>query len=481
MKRITFLFLLAALLIPLLTSRLSAVDLKKGTYVQSAPAMSELSVAVNLLGEKGEVYRPGKEIRVSFQTTKDAYVVIYNVDSEGYVHLLYPEDGSPVLSEGRKTYFLPEPGTSVYWETGDKTGVEYIHAVAVADRERINEDELYFLSQNDRLSNEKRFRVDLDPFLAFNMIDEELVSNAETAAPATDYTYFYINRRVEYPRYLCPKCHSPEKIPDPYAMECSEIAIEKIAYDEDPRYPYPPLYDVRHVGEEAQQDDSYSSDRYGEKWLDDEDANDNDDTKVYLSLSYGSYDYPFRSWPYYGGYYGGFSPVYYDPFWWSFGWSIYWGDSYWGPGYGWWYPPYGYWAYHNWYPWWDYNHRWYGCDRDWYRCDYRPVYAERTLVKRRFLDYALTNKDARRTRALTNSRLVRTRTEKVAQRLERSTLQKRAIERNVDRGATIRGERSAAKSRETDRRVIYGGERMNRQTARDVPRTVKCTTLARRS
>ena len=205
MKRTTFLFLLAALLIPLSASRLLSVDLKKGSRAPGAPGMSGLSVSVELRGEKGDVFRPGSEIGVSFETTEDAYVVIYNVDSDGYVHLLYPEDGRPVLSEGRKTHFLPEPGTGVYWEAGGRTGIEYIHAIAVKDDSRLDEDELYFLSQNDRIAESKRFRIDLDPFLAFNMIDEELVRDAETIPLATDHTYFYINRHVDYPRYICAK------------------------------------------------------------------------------------------------------------------------------------------------------------------------------------------------------------------------------------------------------------------------------------
>jgi hypothetical protein len=372
MKRITFLFLLAALLIPLSAVQLYPVDLKKGTYVQSPPSVSELAVTINLLGEKGDVYGPGKEIRFSFRTTKDAYVIIYNIDSEGYVNLLWPEDGRLVMSEGHKTYFLPDPAKDVHWETGGKTGVEYIHALAVSKPGRINGDELSFLAGNDRLSEDKRFRIDMDPFLAFNSIDEELVSGAEQERPATDYTYFHINRRVEYPRYLCSKCHSPEKLPDPYAMECPEIVIEKVAYDEDPHYPYPPLYDIRHVGEKDQEDDYYSSGRYSEKWLGEEadehygDYEASEDTHIYLSMGYGNYGYPFYSyWPYYRPYF----PVYYwDPFWWDFSWNVYWGYYDWWPSYGWAYSPnYYYWTYYSRYPWW-------GCGHDWAQSDHQAVH-----------------------------------------------------------------------------------------------------------
>ena len=480
MKRIAFLLLLAAVLIPLSTAHLYPVDLKKGTHVQNPPSVSELAVAINLLGEKGDVYRPGKEIRFSFQTTKDAYVIIYNIDSEGYVNLLWPEDGRLVMSEGRKTYFLPDPSKDVHWETGDKTGVEYVHALAVSKPDRINGDELYFLAGNDRLPEAKRFHIDMDPFVAFNSIDEELVTGAEQEPPATDYTYFHINRRVEYPRYLCSKCHSPEKLPDPYAMECPEIVIEKVAYDEDPHYPYPPLYDIRHVGEKDKEEDYYSSERYSEKWLDeDTDENygnyeDSEDTHVYLSIGYGNSGYPFRPyWPYYEPYF----PVYYwDPFWWGFSWNMYWGDYYSWPVYGWAYSPYAYWA-HNYY-----RYPWWGCDRDRMRCDYgyRPILAGRTTT-RRYIDYRRTNTDLHRTRTLADSRLMKAKTENIVRRLDRSNLQKRVMERGLNRSELVRPEQSAVRSRETERRIIYGGERAKRESGRTTERSVRSSRQTERT
>jgi hypothetical protein len=151
MKRTAFLFLLAALMLPIFVSKTGAVDFRKDISKSEMPGPGDFSVSVNLLGEKEGVYGAGKEIRLSFQTTKDAYVVVYNIDADGYVQLLYPEDGRPVLSKGRTTYFLPPPGKNLIWETGATTGVEYIHALAVTVPGRLNENALDFLSQGDRL------------------------------------------------------------------------------------------------------------------------------------------------------------------------------------------------------------------------------------------------------------------------------------------------------------------------------------------
>ena len=474
MKRIAFLFLLAALIVSS-ASQTYAVDLKKGSIISSTPGPGDLAVNINLLGEKGAVYRPGNEIRLSFQTTKDAYVVLYDVDVNGNVQLLYPEDGRLVLSEGRKAYFMPPPGKGVYWTAGQTTGVEYIHAVAVADPARINDDELYFLAHNGYLSDEKRFRVDLDPYLAFNMIDEELVNGAEKDPPATDFTYFYINKHVEYPRYLCSKCHSPEKLPDPYAMECPEIVIEKISYEEDPHYPYPPLYDVKHVAEKTGEDTTSSSDRYSDKWLDRDADTDNgesngDATHLYLTVDYAGH--PF--WGNWGPTLIAFDPFYWDPFWWDFNWGFYWGDYFWWPSYGWWYPPSYYWAYHYRYPWWGpYWNDWSYCQLEGGRCgrNWRSIYGGQTPVKRP-LDYARTNTDIHRARAIAGSRLVQTENRDISRRLDRSTLERRAIERSAGRTAVV-GRAGVVRNRELTRTIIYGNEGDRRGSSRTANRDLR--------
>jgi hypothetical protein len=436
-----------------------------------------------MLGEKDGVYRAGKEVRLSFQTTQDAYVVVYNIDANGYVSLLYPEDGRPVLSKANATNFLPPPGKNVIWETSGATGIEYIHALAVTDKGRLDEDELLFLSSGDRLPREKRLRIDSDPFLAFNTIDGEIVRDAESDPPATDFEHFFVNKRVDYPRYLCSKCHSPEKLPDPYAMECPEIIIEEIAYENEPNYPYPPLYDVRHVGEAK--GDNYSSGGYADSWLDEEDEGGTD---VHMTISYEDYN-PYAS--YYGA-----SLFFYDPFWWGYGWG--WGFGWgWGYGcgygswYGGWYPPYYYYQY----PYWDcgygydYCHGGYDpyCGNGHH--SYSPVYGERTLATRQ-LDYARTNTDLHQTRTLKGSRLAETRNRDLARNIGRSDLQRRSgdlarnigrsdlqrrsVDRNLGSGTIRRSERSTTRNREMERKVIYGGERAraNMRQTRDANRSV---------
>jgi hypothetical protein len=66
-------------------------------------------VSVTLSDPIGSVYRAGEEVGVSLRTDSDAYVVVFNIDTDGFVHLLYPEDGKSLRKfSGGRVYELPE-------------------------------------------------------------------------------------------------------------------------------------------------------------------------------------------------------------------------------------------------------------------------------------------------------------------------------------------------------------------------------------
>jgi hypothetical protein len=400
MKRSLPIFLLVLCLLSPAISRAAPVEINNSPALQTITG-GDVDVSLRLIGGRGAVLMPGRDINLTFQTSDDAYVIIYNIDSEGYVHLLYPADGRPEMVRGKKVHFLPEQGGTT-WEVGGKTGIEYIHAVAVTDPSRIDRDELYYLAQNSVMPEDRRLRIDMDPFLAFNMIDEELIGEAERAAPSTDYTYFYINREVEYPGYLCYKCHSPSKIPDPYEMECPEVDIEMIAVNEDAGYPYPQLFAVIQAGDPATGDDYDSYTYYADNLALGDDGYDYDEQKVYLSVYYTNSWYPYCGyWP---GYWSWYNTCYPSSWYWNISWGIGWG---WGGGYYCHHYPfyswYGGWYHHGWYHggyhayWHGYNHGywdgyWAGGGHGGYYApaNKRSLYAGRTFTKRGALDYGST-------------------------------------------------------------------------------------------
>ncbi|MGB2768156.1 MAG: DUF4384 domain-containing protein [Candidatus Zixiibacteriota bacterium] len=80
---------------------------------------------------EGAVYNPGDNIKIYFQASHDCYVVIYNIDTRGYVELLYPvDDDDDPFVEGGRVYRIPDRFDDYELTVDGPDGVEYIQAVA---------------------------------------------------------------------------------------------------------------------------------------------------------------------------------------------------------------------------------------------------------------------------------------------------------------------------------------------------------------
>ena len=439
-ERTTLLLICAVLAITFLATPLHSVEINTSRATAAPRYGDELMVSVRVTGGDGTVFEQGDRVKLSFQTSEDAYVILFNIDSEGYINLLYPSNGELRRSKANKVYFLPENGSGQYWSIGGATGVEYIHAVAVRDRSTVREEELRYLADDRRRPENDRLRIDGDPYLAFNSIDENIVKGARENPPATGHTYFFINREVDYPRYLCSKCHAPGKLTDPYNMDCPEIVVERFAYETEPQYPYPPLFDITYeTGETG--DDYYISDKYAEKYYEEQESGSEPD--IYLSIYYSDYSYPYRY--YYP--YNRFST--YDPFWFDFYW--YWDFGFTGfytgyyyhywPFASWYYPSYysAYW-YPSYYPYPYYDWGYY-YPPDCTYPSYRPIHSDRSISKRTTLDYASTQTDIMRDTAISGSALMRSKS--------RASVRDASNTRSSGRSGSVN--RSGTKSYDTDR------------------------------
>src|SRR5258706_9889662 len=68
------------------------------------------SLSVDVWSDRGDaaVYRPDESIEIGVRANDDAFMLVYEIDSEGYVHLLYPHGHHTPFLEGRTTLHLPE-------------------------------------------------------------------------------------------------------------------------------------------------------------------------------------------------------------------------------------------------------------------------------------------------------------------------------------------------------------------------------------
>ena len=191
----------------------------------------------------GAVYSPGERVRVYFRASADCYVTLYNVDTEGYVHLLYPaRSGDQHFISGGITYRIPSRRDPYDLVISGPSGIEYIEAVASAApfhedlpwyldtkySEWENDenpwtifDEEYQYNNDDYEYDAEMGMVRGDPYLGIQRINRRMIPEDY---PSTDYataaTSFYVSARVAYPRYLCYDCHWHDQYFNPYGAGC---------------------------------------------------------------------------------------------------------------------------------------------------------------------------------------------------------------------------------------------------------------------
>ncbi len=91
-------------------------------------------------------YYQGDNVQFSFKTNEDCFVVVYNIDSRGDVHILYPAGPNDDMRvQGGRIYTVPSTNDDYELTVQGPEGVEYLQAVA--SREPINlgdwDDNLY--------------------------------------------------------------------------------------------------------------------------------------------------------------------------------------------------------------------------------------------------------------------------------------------------------------------------------------------------
>jgi hypothetical protein len=188
------------------------------------------------------VYEPGDAMRVKVRTTEDAYLLVYEIDSEGNVSLLYPWTRGTGRVEARRTLRLPDESSDYQLVVEKATGQGFL--VAVASDHPFRELPWYLRpfdpqaasvgyegepDKSDEEGFDDKGRVVGDPYVAMERIRRRVMDQASNGQDfATSYTTYYVHEQVRYPRYLCNDCHRPNNWAwwpgfDPYYTHCSVV------------------------------------------------------------------------------------------------------------------------------------------------------------------------------------------------------------------------------------------------------------------
>jgi hypothetical protein len=197
-------------------------------------------------GYSDQVYHSGDPLDIYIRPTYDCYVIVYEIDTDGYLRVLYPDDcyHDGFVRAGR-VYRITRCGYDHYRVRGP-AGVGYVHVVAGFKPFRTlywhgcDGYEEYALDVTwngfrDYWGCALPPRIHGDPYIAMQTIDEFICLDALAAGGIyADFTYYYVGERVRYPRYLCYDCHGYHSYVRPYHHACAVFSISFV--DCDPWY-----------------------------------------------------------------------------------------------------------------------------------------------------------------------------------------------------------------------------------------------------
>lgn len=225
--------------------RIGLVLLLAGLTLPAMASAYGLSVEVWTDRGRDAVYQPGQTLEVRTRTSRDAHLLVYEIDTEGYVRVLYPEAGRSGFVEGRRTHRLPGADADFEWVAQGPVGQGYI--VAIASVSPLNDlpwylrpvnrqaEEVGYYDVNEEEAEDEGITADGrivgDPFVAMERIRRRVVrEHDDDDMFATAYTSYYVHHEVRYPRYLCYDCHRPNHWSwwsgfDPYYSSCSVFDV----------------------------------------------------------------------------------------------------------------------------------------------------------------------------------------------------------------------------------------------------------------
>jgi hypothetical protein len=188
---------------------------------------------VAVWADREDPYGRGDPARVYLDVEQPSHVALFRVDTDGRIRVLFPREpwGETWVRRGRELEVAAARGGRAF-VVDDDPGIGYLLAVSSADP--FDFDDLARGDHWDYRAIEGG-RVSGDPYVA-------LADLAARIAPPGDYDYdispYYVERRYEYPRFVCYDCHAYAKYDewDPYRRACARFRV--VIYDDPRYYPY---------------------------------------------------------------------------------------------------------------------------------------------------------------------------------------------------------------------------------------------------
>ncbi len=194
--------------------------------------------------DDGDVLDKGEKMAVGFQTNEDAYAVVYRINTEGLVTVLWPrsrmDDG---FVFGGHEYLLPVTGARRL-VASSSSGEGFVEAII--SRYPFDLRDLALDFHHEFEAEKMEFFVVGDPFLAMNEVNFAITGMEDSGDfVVTNYLSYYVHEEVEHPRYLCGQCHTDDDLAmNPYDDQCTIDISYDYGWENDwyVEYGYYPIY-----------------------------------------------------------------------------------------------------------------------------------------------------------------------------------------------------------------------------------------------
>ncbi|KPJ96282.1 MAG: hypothetical protein AMS18_01065 [Gemmatimonas sp. SG8_17] len=182
------------------------------------------------LWTSGELFHPGDRVHVWVRPAEDAHVMVFRVDTDGRVRVLYPRypwHDNFIAGGERVEVWNPSDGDDSYaFVVDDDPGTGYLFAVA--SRVPFEFDAFALGDHWDYRHIAYYGRVTGDPYVTLTHLVDQMVPATAYDAYSYDVSPYHVGQRYDYPRFLCYDCHAymPYRSWNPYQHACVKFRIE---------------------------------------------------------------------------------------------------------------------------------------------------------------------------------------------------------------------------------------------------------------
>ena len=187
---------------------------------------------ISIWTDRESPYRRGDGVQVYASSSNDGYLTVFRIDTDGGLRVLFPREpwADTWTRAGRLVLLDDAPGRSAFL-VDDYPGIGYLFAItspAPFDYSSIVRHDQWDYREiaNGRLHS--------DPYAALTRLADRIAPDGYDY----DVTPYYVERRYDYPRFVCYDCHSysPYSNWNPYGSTCSRYRV--VVYDDPIYYPY---------------------------------------------------------------------------------------------------------------------------------------------------------------------------------------------------------------------------------------------------